>query len=144
MSNYEKKGHPVLGIVLGILGILIGIVTPLVFGLIGGGIGLLLGIGAVLLGIFASASGKRTAAIILGALAILASIIMSVTSVNIMKELRVKAQESGIAPTIAEFCTNPYMGLIGVVTSMPQDEASLNKVMDEFNQLNNLADTATK
>ncbi len=141
MSNYEKQGHPVLGIVLGILGLLIGIITPLVFGLIGGGIGLVLGIIAVLLGIFAANNGKKTAAIIIGALAILASVFMSITSVNIMKELKVKAAESGIAPTIAEFATNPYMGLIGVVTSMPQDEASLNKVMEEFNQLNNLADT---
>ncbi len=142
MSNYEKQGHPVAGIILGILGILLGLMLPLLFGLIGGGIGLLLGVGALLLGIFAANSGKKTAAIILGALAILISIFLCLASVGIMKQLKIKAEESGVAPTFSQYATNPYMGLFGILSGMPQDEANMNKIMDEFNQLNKLSDSA--
>lgn len=142
MSNYEKKGHPVAGIVLGILGILFGLTLPLLCGLIGGGIGLLLGVGAILLGVFAANSGKKTAAIILGGLAILISIFLCLTSVNLMKELKVKAEESGVAPIFSKYATNPYMGLFGILSGMPQDEASINQIMEEFDQLNKLTDTA--
>ncbi len=144
MSNYEKTGHPVAGIVLGILGILFGLMLPLLCGLIGGGLGLLLGIGAVLLGVFAANCGKKTAAIVLGAIAILVSIGMCVMSVNLMKELKVKAEQSGVAPTFTQYANNPYMGLIGIIAGMPQDEANLNKVMEEFDQLNKLNDAETK
>ena len=48
-----KNGHPVAGIVLGIVGITVALLMTLLFGVIAGGVAAALGIGALLLGISA-------------------------------------------------------------------------------------------
>ena len=59
MSNYEQKsGHPVLGIILGILGIIAALFLCLLTGVIGGAIAGILGLAAVLTGMAARKGGK--------------------------------------------------------------------------------------
>ncbi|MBR4458910.1 MAG: hypothetical protein IKS31_08125 [Clostridia bacterium] len=117
MSNYEgtvKQGHPVLGIVLGILGILTAILLSLLFGVITGAIAAVLGIIAVLLGIGARKSGRGVGAIVIGAIAILLAVSMTFVSVRTMNELHDKALENERAPLFAECFENPYTGLFGI------------------------------
>ena len=50
MTDYEKKGHPVLGIILGAIGIIVAVTLVLVTGVVGGGVALVLGVIALLVG----------------------------------------------------------------------------------------------
>ncbi len=140
-NSYEKKGHPVLGIVLGILGLLIGAMLPLLTGVIGGAIGLVLGILGVVLGILARRSGKGIASIVIGALAVIVALAVTMASVNTMKAMKEEAQTSGVAPLIAEYSDNPYLGFLGIASKLPQDEASLQQLQEEFNKLNEIMNT---
>ncbi|MBR6707643.1 MAG: hypothetical protein IKI84_13360, partial [Clostridia bacterium] len=61
MSTYENKnkvGHPVLGIVLAVLGIGIAVLFPLLFGVSAGAAATILGIAAILLGVGARKGGR--------------------------------------------------------------------------------------
>ena len=61
MYNYEKKtGHPVLGIVLGILGIIAALLLCLFTGVIGGAVAGILGLAAVPIGMTARKGGRES------------------------------------------------------------------------------------
>ena len=59
MEPKVKTGHPVLGILLGLLGIGAALLLTFVTGVIGGGIALLFGVLAVVLGVKARKGGKE-------------------------------------------------------------------------------------
>ena len=61
-----KSGHPVLGIVLGIMGIGIALTLTVLTGVVGGGVALLLGLLALILGVKASKGGARIGSILVG------------------------------------------------------------------------------
>ncbi len=82
-----------MAIVLGVLGIICGIIGPLVAGWIGGAIGVVLGVGALLLGLKAKKENKGSGKMVTGIIAIALAILMSVVMVNGYKELKEKAIE---------------------------------------------------
>ena len=114
----NKVGHPVAGIVLGIVGIAVALLMTLLFGVIAGAVAGVLGIGAALLGMSARKKGNRgTGAIVSGVLALILAVSLTFTSVGMMKELKETATKSGIAPTISRYMDNPYLGLSSVVVN---------------------------
>ena len=129
MSNVNvnnKVGHPVAGIVLGILGITVALLMTLLFGVIAGAVAAALGLGAALLGFSARKKGNcGIGAIVAGALAPVLAVTMTFASVGTMKKLKDTAVASGVAPTFARYMENPYMGLSSVV---------MNAVSDKINQ----------
>lgn len=134
MSNSNGTGHPVLGIVLGIIGILIAIIFSMITGAISGAIALILGIAAILIGINArKLCGKGIGAIVTGAIAVILSIVMTVSSINTMKLLKQQAEEQGLK--LAQYMTNPYLGIVGIFSNLPQDEASLTEIVEQLNEL---------
>ena len=76
------KAHPILGIVLGLLGIAAALALCLFTGMIGGMIAGALGFSAFLLGVSARRSNKGSGAIAAGALAIGLAVLLTVGSVN--------------------------------------------------------------
>ena len=82
MNSYGKKGHPVLGIVLGILGLAAALLLPFLTGVIGGAIGVILGAAGLLLGLSSRRGGKGMGAVVFGALAIVLSLTMTVSSIS--------------------------------------------------------------
>ena len=120
MSNYETKtGHPVLAVVLGILGILIALFATLLTGIIGG--------------------------IVTGALAIILAIAMTVSSVRVYQTMKDKAAEyADEFPLVVKTLDNPSLGMIGMLTNMPKDESSSQELIDQFNKITDMikADTA--
>lgn len=136
MKNEHKKGHPVLGVVLGIMGMLAGALGFLT-GIIGGGIALLIGVTALILGIMA---GKRGAvAIIAGLLAIVVAVGGTMGGIGMVEQLREKAEKSGQAPLIAKYAgEKPYLGVLGLAMSIPEGEGDLQAMVNEINALNNL------
>ncbi len=113
-----KNGHPVAGIVLGIIGISIALLMTLLFGVVAGGIAAALGIGALLLGVSARKSSPRgVGAIVAGALALVLAVSMTFASVGTLKLLKETAAKSGVAPTFARYMDNPYLGLSSIVSN---------------------------
>ena len=136
MSEYRKTGHPILGVILGLLGIAAAIFLAMLAGVIGGGIAIAFGLAALLIGISGrKKGGKGIGAIIVGALAILLAVALTATTVGSLKEMHQKAVESGNAPLVAKYAENPYLGLLGVALKLPNDEGTLQELTDQLNLL---------
>ena len=136
MKNENKKGHPVLGALLGIVGVLIGLLGFLTV-IIGGGIALLIGVVALILG---NMAGKRgVVAIIAGVLAIVVAFVGALGGIGMVEKLREEAEQSGQAPMVAKYVgEKPYLGIMGVMMNLPEDAADLKAMVDEMKMLNNL------
>ena len=142
MSNYEQKsGHPVLGIILGILGIIAALFLCLLTGVIGGAIAGILGLAAVLTGMAARKGGKGIGAIVAGALAIILAVVLTVGSVRTFEQIQKEAsQYAEEAPLVVKCLDKPYLGMIGMIINLPKDEASVQELTDQFNLLKDKLD----
>ena len=140
MSTYENKnkvGHPVLGIVLAILGIGIAVLFTLLFGVIAGAAATILGIAAILLGVGARKGGRGIGAIVTGSVAVVAAVAMMFTTVSAMNLMHKAALETGKAPVFAECFENPYMGISSIYFKVAGDEAKMKALTDELETLKN-------
>lgn len=142
METNVKTGHPVLGILLGLLGIGAALLLTFITGVIGGGIALLLGVLAVVLGVKARKGGKGIGAIVIGAIAILLAGTMTFSSIATFTTLRSEAEKAKPGSLIAKYCDKPYLGVVGILASLPQDEASLEQLMNEINELQSQMEAA--
>ena len=145
MSTYENKnkiGHPVLGVVLGILGIGIAVLFTLLFGVIAGAAATILGIVGILLGVGARKGGRGIGAIVTGAIAVVVAVAMMFTTVTAMNMLHRAALETGKAPVFAECFESPYLGLSSVYFKVAGDEAKTKALMDEVEALRGYASTS--
>ena len=132
----SKKGHPLLAVILGILGIAVALLLCLLTGIAGGIIAGVLGLAALLIGILGKKNGgKGVGGIITGILAILLAVIMTVTTIATFRALKEKAEESGTAPLVAKYFDDPALGLIGAAMKIPKDEGTLRELTDQFNSL---------
>ncbi len=129
------KTHHVLGVVLGILGILIALLLTLLTGVIAGAVAVLLGLIAVLLGFQARKAGKGMGAIICGALAIILAVVLCVNTVAIFKEYRRTAEESGVAPLVAQTAGKPALGFLGLVIGAMQNDLDISELSDQLKLL---------
>ena len=134
-ENTNKIGHPVLGIVLSILGIGIAVLFTLLFGIIAGAAAAILGIVGILLGVGARKGGRGIGAIVTGSFAVLAAVVMMFTTVSAMNLMHKAALETGKAPVFAECFESPYLGLSSVIYKVAGDEAKTKALMDEMEAL---------
>ena len=136
----NNVGHPVAGIVLGILGIVIALLMTLLFGVIAGAVAGILGIGAVLLGYSAHKRGNRgVGAIVSGVCAFVLAVAMTFTSVGMMKHLKATADASGVAPNFTRYMDNPCLGLSSVVANAVNDSKdpdAIKTIQGELEALN--------
>ena len=136
-ENKMKIGHPVLGIVLAVLGIGIAVLFTLLFGVIAGGAAALLGIIAIVLGVGARKGGRGLGAIVTGSVAIVVAIGMMFTTVSAMNLMHKAALETGKAPVFAECFESPYMGISSIYFKIAGDEAKMKDVTEELETLKN-------
>ena len=138
-QNEIKTGHPVLGAVLGIIGILASFPAAMLFGVIGGGVCALLGLIAIILGAKAKRGGRKGgAAVVFGVIAIVLAALMTCMVVVGIKGMQQKAAETGTAPLIEKYADDPYLGIMGILNKIPKDEATFDQLMEQLNQLNSL------
>jgi len=130
-----KTGHPILAVVLGILGIAAALLTTLLAGVIGGAVAGLLGLAALLIGLSARKNnGKGWGGIITGALAIILAVMMTVSTISVFNQMKEKAAGfSEEAPLVVKSLNNPALGLIGMVISLPRDEGTADELIKQFN-----------
>ena len=134
MNEYTKKGHPVLGVILGILGIVAALLLFFFVGVVGGIIAGLLGLAAVLIGLSARKHGKGTAAVVTGILAIILAVFLTLQSVSFYTGIRDKAEKyAEEAPLVVKYLDNPYLGLMGIIMNLPQDEGTAQELVDQLN-----------
>ena len=128
MTDYEKKGHPVLGIILGVIGI-VAAICALFSGWIGGGIGLLFGLIALLIGISAVKGGKKgggITSIVFAGIAITLAVSLAFAGVafwNVIKQ-EINSDET---PLMAKYFDNPNFGIVGALLKMNSDISNKNE-----------------
>ena len=136
MSNYQyKTGHPILGVILGLLGIAAAVLLAFLTGVIGGGIALLFGVIALILGFKSRKGGRGVPAIVAGLLAIVLAAVMTFTGVATVQTLRDKAIASKPDSLVAKYADKPYLGVLGIVINMPKDEGSIEELTAELDTL---------
>ena len=146
----NKVGHPVAGIVLGILGIGVALLMTLLFGVIAGAVAGILGIVAALLGYSAHKRGNRgVGAIVAGVLALVLAVSLTFTSANLLKTMKDTAVSSGVAPHFAKYMDNPYLGIAGMAANAVEDMKGndtdvLKTLQGELDALNKYAANITK
>ena len=142
MSDYnvKKGGHPILAVVLGVIGIIIALLLTMFFGVIAGGAALLLGVIAILLGFSArKKSGQGLGGIIAGALAAVLAIVMTVSSINAFGAIKKEAAKyNDVAPLVVKSLDNTYLGILGMFVNMPQDEGTLQELVDQYKVLDEI------
>jgi hypothetical protein len=67
------------------------------------------------------------------ALAIVIAVSMTISSINIIKTMKTEAANKDL--DIARYIDKPYLGLMGVIMSLPKDEATLNELAEQLNSL---------
>ncbi len=127
------------GVILGILAIGCAFLATFLFGTTGGIIAGVLGAAAVVLGILKRKKDKKggIAAMIIGAVAIVMAIVMVGAVSNMFSQLHAKALEYKPDGLWAK-ADNYNGGVWGLINNLPRDEATLNALLDEMNELNSM------
>ena len=142
MEPQMKSGHPVLGIVLGILGIGIALTLTILTGVVGGGVALLLGLLALILGVKASKGGARIVSILVGVVAMLLAAVMTVVSVGATSLMRDTALKNNPDSLVAKYTDKPYLGFLGMaINASKSGEDNVEALLAEFQALADAAAT---
>ena len=124
-----------LGVILGIAAVVCALLGTFLFGTTGAIIA------AVLAFLKRKKDGKGgIAAIAIAVVAVILAFSMSSTWSNAFKELHKKAVEykpDGLWAQVSEDTNN---GLMGIIKNLPTDEATMNALVDEMNELNKLTE----
>ena len=132
----------ILAVILGILAVACAFFATALFGTTGGIIAGVLAVVAIVLGILKrKKEGKGgIPAIVIGALAVILAFSMTSMWSNAFKELHQKAVELKPDGLWAQASENTNGGLMGIISQLPTDEASLNAFVKEMNELNKLTE----
>ena len=133
----------ILAVVLGLLAIVCSFLATVLFGTTGGIITVVLAAAAIVLGILKRKKDKKGGipAIVIGILAAILAFSMTSMWSNAFKELHQKAVEYKPDGLWAQVSENTDGGLMGIISQLPTDEASLNAFVEEMNELNKLTGT---
>ena len=133
----------VFAVILSILAVLCAVLAPFLFGTTGAIIAAAVAVVAVILA-FLKRRKDGKGGIVAMVIAVLAVVIgFSMTSMvsDMFKTLHTKAVElmpDGLWASVSEDTEHGFMGLL---KNMPTDEATLNKLVDEMNELNKMTET---
>ena len=131
----------ILAVILAILALLCAVLATVLFGTTGAIIATVLAVAAVALAVFKRIKTQKggIAAIVIAVLSVILAFALSGTWSAFFKELHTKAVEQMPDSIWAQVSENYNDGVMGIIRNLPTDEASLNKLMDEMNELNKLS-----
>ena len=132
----------ILGVILGIAAVVCALLGTFLFGTTGAIIAVVLAAAAIVLALLKrKKDGKGgIAAIAIAVVAVILAFSMSSTWSNAFKELHKKAVEykpDGLWAQVSEDTNN---GLMGIIKNLPTDEATMNALVGEMNELNKLTE----
>ena len=128
----------VLSLILAIVALVCAFLATFLFGTAGGiAVGVLAVVAAVL-GIVKRKRDKKggIASIVIGAIAIVLAIALTGMWSGMFRELHNKAVEYKPDGLWAQVSEKTDGGIVGILSRMPRDEAGLNALVDEMNELN--------
>lgn len=127
----------VLSVILGILAVLCAALATFLFGTVGGIVAGALAVVAILLGVLKRTKDKKggIVGIVIGVLAIIMAFGLTNTWSNVFGDLHKKAVEFKPDGLWAQASDNTSAGIMGIVSKLPKDEASLNAFIEEMNEL---------
>ena len=130
----------ILGIILGIVAVLLALLGTFLFGTTGMITAVAVAAVAIVLALLKRKKDKKggIAAIVICVLAIILAFSMNSTWSRTFTELHTKAMEVKPDGLWAQASEDASGGLMGIINKLPQDEASLNALMEEMNELNKL------
>jgi len=130
----------ILGVILGILAVVCALLATFLFGSTGCIITVVLAVVAILLGILKRRKDHKggIAAIVIAVLAIVMGLGLNSTWASMFQTLHDKAVEYKPDGMWAQVSDDTTHGIIGLVKNLPTDDASLNALVEEMNELNNL------
>ena len=133
----------ILAVILGLLAIVCSLLATALFGTTGGIITAVLAAAAIVLSILKRKKDKKGGipAIVIGILAAILAFSMTSMWSNAFKELHQKAVEFKPDGLWAQVSENTDGGMMGIISQLPTDEASLNAFVEEMNELNKLTGT---
>ena len=128
----------IFAVVLGILAVLCALLATFLFGSTGTVIALILAVIAVALAVFKRVKTKKGGipGIIIGVLSIILAFSMSNTWSSAFKSVREKALEVKPDGLWAQASEDTSNGLLGIISKLPKDDASINALIEEMNDLN--------
>ncbi len=132
----------ILAVILGLLAIVAAVLATALFGIEGGIAAGVLAVIAIVLAVLKRRKDKKggIAGIVIAVLAIVLAFGLTGTWSNAYKVLHDKAVELMPDGLWAKASEETNHGLMGIIKRLPTDEASLNKLMEEMNELNKLAE----
>ena len=130
----------ILGVIIGIVAVLCALFATFLFGTTGAIISVVLAAVAVVLAILKRKKDKKggIAAIVIAVLAVVLAFSLSSTWSRAFTELHKKALEfkpDGLWAKVSEDTNN---GLMGIINKLPRDEASMNALIEEMDELNKI------
>ena len=132
----------ILAVILGILAVVCALVATFLFGTVGGVVAGVLGAGAAALSYLkAKKDGKGgKAGIAIGALAIILAFTLTDTWSKAFTELHNKALKYKPDGLWAQASEDTHSGLVGIITKLPMNDASMNALVEEMTELNKVTD----
>ena len=130
----------ILGVILGIVAVLLALLGTFLFGTTGMIIAVAVAAMAIVLALLKRKKDKKggIAAIVICVLAIILAFSMNSIWSRAFTELHTKAMEVKPDGLWAQVSENASGGLMGIISKLPQDEASMNALVEEMNELNKL------
>ena len=130
----------ILSVILAILAVLCALLATMLLGTTGGIIAAVVAAAAIALAVFQRVKNKKggIAGIVIGAIAIILAFSMTNVTATMFKTLHEKAVEykpDGLWALVSE---DYKSGFMGIVKNLPNDEATLNALVDEMNELNKI------
>lgn len=132
----------ILAVILAIVAVLCALMATLLFGTTGGIITAVVAVVAIALAVFKRIKTKKggIAAIVISVLAVILAISMTSTTSAAFKSLHEKAVEFKPDGLWAQVSENYNSGMMGIIKNLPKDEASMNALVDEMNELNKIVE----
>ena len=132
----------ILAVILAILAVLCALLATFLFGASGAVVATILAVAAIALAVFKRIKTKKggIAGIVIGVLAIILAFSMNSTWSAAFKSMHEKALELKPEGLWAQASEDTSNGLMGIINKLPQDEASMNALIEEMNELNKIVE----
>ncbi|MBQ9324603.1 MAG: hypothetical protein IJ246_02415 [Clostridia bacterium] len=131
----------ILGVILGILAVLCALLATFLFGTTGTVIAVVLAAAAIILAVVKRSKDKKGGipAIVIAVFAVILAFSMSSAWSKVFSDMHKTAVEFKPDGLWAQASEDSSGGLFGIIKKLPQDEASLNALVQEMNELNKVS-----
>ena len=132
----------ILAVILGLLAIACAFLATFLFGTMGGIIAGVMGLIAIVLGLLKRRKDQKGGipGVVIGLISIILAISLTGAWSNMFSQMREKAHEYKPDGLWAQVVEDTSGGLAGILSKLPKDEATMNALVEEMNELTKITD----